>query len=434
MDDPRAAAHRAHASASQALSALASAFVSETPPQAKRRVKSKRLDALAAYRAAVPADAERALQVEPVGSGGFGTTAFIVDATSGARIAVAKTVRLRGDASTDAIIVDEMRAERDLYAYLASLGVDRGRDAVVPRFLGPPARVDSDALVLAYAPSRTLTDWWDAEIGPPSRTPPRRRVLRALSAMIPTFRKLADLHAAGIAHGDVHPDNVLVVDSGGLDVRIIDLGHAGADAVDPARLAELRSRTPGLQLPTPPLPAGVPACTVRRTCRQRYRTTAPESVGFTREDEDAEARGLGFAADVYATCGVFVDLLVRGGLRTLYGLPRGAGGAHELLADALEDEVRERYTERRGGVRFRNWSRLWDAVFERRAVDGRPGQGRVVGRSRWWREANADVRDCVELLLPGLHFIEHERAPAAAIAGALLLYWVALREGPAEDQ
>lgn len=73
-------------------------------------------------------------------------------------------------------------------------------------------------MAMPYLPGRTLKAWRESLAGPPPEA-------QTLAVMLPVLDGLAHLHAEGILHRDISPDNILLPDGGG-DPVLLDFGAA----------------------------------------------------------------------------------------------------------------------------------------------------------------------------------------------------------------
>ncbi|WP_374673159.1 serine/threonine-protein kinase [Ideonella sp.] len=73
-------------------------------------------------------------------------------------------------------------------------------------------------MAMPYLPGRTLKAWRESLAGPPLQA-------QTLAVMLPVLDGLAHLHAEGILHRDISPDNILLPDGGG-DPVLLDFGAA----------------------------------------------------------------------------------------------------------------------------------------------------------------------------------------------------------------
>jgi tetratricopeptide (TPR) repeat protein/predicted Ser/Thr protein kinase len=133
--------------------------------------------------------------LEPLGSGGMGTVYLAWDETLGRSIALKFLHRREGD---------ELVAEAQALARLAHPNVITVFDVGVHE-----GRV---WLAMEYVRGRTLRAW--------QRERPGRDEL--LATWLAAGRGLAAIHAAGLVHRDIKPDNVLLGEDG--RVRVIDFG------------------------------------------------------------------------------------------------------------------------------------------------------------------------------------------------------------------
>jgi len=77
---------------------------------------------------------------------------------------------------------------------------------------------DPPHLVMEYAPGRPLTTWLR------KRPAPEKTAVRVAAYLADA---LAAIHQAGVVHGDIKPDNVIVQDMRGPRLKIVDFGMAG---------------------------------------------------------------------------------------------------------------------------------------------------------------------------------------------------------------
>lgn len=106
-----------------------------------------------------------------------------------------------------------------------------------------PGRVDAVVQGSAYVVLR----WVSGVRLDPRAIPPDRRSLVARVVARDIGGALDDLHQAGMAHGDVKPDNVLLLEEGGEDrAMLVDLGYATELARGGIRGATLRYAPPEL--------------------------------------------------------------------------------------------------------------------------------------------------------------------------------------------
>jgi tetratricopeptide (TPR) repeat protein len=142
--------------------------------------------------------------IEPIGSGGMGTVYLAWDETLARSIALKFLHQREGD---------ELVAEAQALARLAHPNVVAVFDVGVHE-----GRV---WLAMEYVPGRTLRAWQrHFTRHPKGRERPGRAEL--LATWIAAGRGLAVVHAAGLIHRDIKPDNVLLGDDG--RVRLIDFG------------------------------------------------------------------------------------------------------------------------------------------------------------------------------------------------------------------
>ncbi|MFN8472505.1 MAG: serine/threonine-protein kinase [Anaerolineae bacterium] len=146
--------------------------------------------------------------VELLGMGGFGSAWRVVDCASGTPY-VLKIIQLK---TTDGTTVDRVRVEA---------GVRLRSDHVVPACGFDEWDPHTFLILFEYVPGLSLDKRIDAgDLSPEAKREIFRQILLGV----------ADVHAAGMVHRDLKPDNVLVGDDG--RVRLIDFGiskFAGSD-------------------------------------------------------------------------------------------------------------------------------------------------------------------------------------------------------------
>jgi undecaprenyl-diphosphatase len=121
----------------------------------------------------------------------------------------------------------DQQVEREAYLGLlaAAAGVRAPRVLLAGRYGG-----GSGLLVQRLVPGRSLEEQDPAEVGD--------------ATLAAAWEQVARLHQAGIAHGDLGRDSVVVDDDG--QPWLVDFDHAGAAASEPARQADLAELLVGL--------------------------------------------------------------------------------------------------------------------------------------------------------------------------------------------
>lgn len=143
------------------------------------------------------------------------------------------TERATGAACVLKVYADAGQATREARALAALDG------ARAPQLLSRRTVNGRPALVMERAPGRTLEDW-------AASTPAGDREARLGAILAGLADALAEVHARGLAHGDLKPDHVLIGEDG--CVRLIDFASAAA-AGERASASGARWLTPGYSAP-----------------------------------------------------------------------------------------------------------------------------------------------------------------------------------------
>lgn len=163
--------------------------------------------------------------IKVLGAGGFGVTYKALDKTTGGLKAVKEYFQLgvvnRNPGTTEIVITAPKRREEFEY------GRDRliNEAKIVAKFQSPGiVRVDdyflennTSYMVMEYINSQTLEDYLMS----------KRRLLtieETVDLGVRIAEALEEIHAAGVVHRDIAPDNLFVDDQG--EVKIIDFGSA----------------------------------------------------------------------------------------------------------------------------------------------------------------------------------------------------------------
>jgi Protein kinase domain len=162
-----------------------------------------------------------------IGSGGFGTVYLCTDPRNGDRVAA--KVLDRG-AAQDPVFLDRVHAEATAMRQVADEHCVRVRDVVIEPGV---AAIVTD--LVEGASLRAVLDRYGRLTGP-----------QAVDVLRGALRGLVAVHRAGLLHGDIKPDNILV-DRHGVS-RLIDFGLAAAPPALGVRSAGLTG-SPGYLSP-----------------------------------------------------------------------------------------------------------------------------------------------------------------------------------------
>lgn len=160
-----------------------------------------------------------------LGHGGFGITYLARDLNLNLKVAIKEY--LPGDYATrgnDRKTVTPYSGHRESFDYGLSSFLDEAR--ALARFSDHPNIVrvlnffrehGTGYLVMSYVPGRTLKQYLDDQGG-------RIPVDTAIRVLMPVMDALREVHAAGLLHRDISPDNIYLTDSA--QVKLIDFGAA----------------------------------------------------------------------------------------------------------------------------------------------------------------------------------------------------------------
>jgi hypothetical protein len=160
-----------------------------------------------------------------LGHGGFGITYIGWDLNLDMKVAIKEF--LPGDSATrsgDGRTVTPYSGQREYFDWGLNKFLDEGR--ALARFNGHPNIVTvlnffrehgTGYLVMSYVPGRTFQEYLDEQGG---------RIAPGIAARIlmPVMDALREVHAAGLLHRDISPDNIYLTDAG--QVKVIDFGAA----------------------------------------------------------------------------------------------------------------------------------------------------------------------------------------------------------------
>lgn len=161
-----------------------------------------------------------------LGHGGFGITYLGWDINLDLKVAIKEY--LPGDLATrsaDRVTVTPYSGQREYFDYGLSNFLDEGR--ALARFHDHPNIVTvlnffkehgTGYLVMSYIPGRTFKEYLEAQDD--SRVP----FDTAVNVMMPVMDALREVHAIGLLHRDISPDNIYLTEGG--QVKLIDFGAA----------------------------------------------------------------------------------------------------------------------------------------------------------------------------------------------------------------
>ncbi len=158
-----------------------------------------------------PAKIGRYTVLRSIGSGGMGVVYAAYDDDLDRRVAI-KLVRSAATSSPDASL--RLRREAQALARLSH-----------PNVIGVHEVGEHDGLVfiaMEFVRGKTLREWWSE---------PERSRSAVLAALVQAGRGLAAVHATGMVHRDVKPENVMIDEDG--RVRLMDFGLARGDVHEP---------------------------------------------------------------------------------------------------------------------------------------------------------------------------------------------------------